>query len=225
VSISDARLKRLPGFLAVFFAAWSLRVVLLPWTDAMAETPAVARMIADAWRAAIWLVLPVLWCVAVEKIPPREAIDQRPGVRPWLAWVVAALYLLASRALAVWGGENWHALPIENADAAFWSGIVGIAFVAVVEVFVFFGVVQKALRARFRFGIALALAAALFAAIQIPGWVAVIELDPATLGILLGQVFLFGLLLGWTVRLSGTANPAIALHFLNNALAGLGFVA
>jgi membrane protease YdiL (CAAX protease family) len=225
VSISEVHLKRLPVFLAVFFAAWSLRVVLIPWTDAMAETPAVARMIADAWRVAIWLVLPVVWCVAVEKISPRAAIDQRPGTKPWLAWAVAGAYLVASRALAVWGGEPWHALPFESTGAAFWSGIVGIAFVAVVEVFVFFGLAQKALRARFGFGIALALSAALFAAIQIPGWVAFLELDPATLAILLGQVFLFGLLLGWTVRLSGTPLSAIILHFLNNALAGLGFVA
>lgn len=225
VSISEARLRRWPAFLALFFAAWTLRILSIPWTDAAADTPAQARMIADAWRVAVWLVLPVVWCVAVEKISPRDAIDQRPGARPWLAWGLAIAYLVVSRALAVWGGENWHAIPFASAGPSFFAAIVGLAFVAVVEVFVFFGLILKALRARFGFGMALALSAALFAAIQVPGWVALIELDAGTLALLFGQVFLFGLLLGGSVRLAGTPIPAILLHFLNNALAGLGFVA
>lgn len=225
MSISDASLKRLPAFLALFFAAWTLRIFLIPWTDMAAETPATARIVADAWRVALWLVLPVLWCVAIEKIEPRAAIDQRPGANPWLAWSVAAVYLAASRAAAMWGGESWHAIPLDDTGPSFFAAIVGLAFVAVVEVFVFFGLVLKALRARFGFWTANALAALLFAAIQVPGWLALIELDVATLATLLAQVFLFGLLLGWTVRLSGGALAAIALHFLNNALAGHGFVA
>lgn len=225
MSISDVALKRLPAFLAVFFAAWTLRILSIPWTDAVADTPAEARMIADAWRVAVWLVFPVLWCVAVEKIPPRDAIDQRPGSNLWLAWGVAAAYLVASRALAMWGGEHWHSIPLADTGPSFFAAIVGLAFVAVVEVFVFFGLVLKALRARVGFWAANALASALFAAIQVPGWVALIELDLATLATLFVQVFLFGLLLGWTVRLAGSPLPAILLHFLNNALAGLGFVA
>jgi membrane protease YdiL (CAAX protease family) len=225
VSISDAHLKRLPLFLAVFFAAWTARIALIPWTDAAADTLATARIVADAWRVALWLVLPVLWCVVCEKISPRDAIDQRPGSMPWLGWAVAAAYLVASRALAMWGGENWHAIPLDDTGPTFFANLVGLAFVAVVEVFVFFGLVLKSLRARFGFWAANALAAALFAAIQVPGWVALIELDAPTLAILLGQVFLFGLLLGWSVRLTGAPLPAIFLHFLNNALAGLGFVA
>lgn len=225
MSISEPQLKRLPAFLALFFAAWTLRILSIPWTDALAETPATARMIADGWRVAVWLVLPVIWCVAIEKISPRDAIDQRPGRNAWLAWGVAGVYLVASRALAMWGGEDWHSIPVERADPTFFAALVGLAFVAVVEVFVFFGLVQKALRARFDFWIALALAALLFAAIQVPGWVALIELDASTLATLFAQVFLFGLLLGWIVRLAGTPLPAIVLHFLNNALAGFGFVA
>lgn len=225
VSISEASLRRLPAFLAVFFAAWTLRILLIPWTDMAADTPATARMIADAWRVALWLVLPVLWCVAIEKIEPRAAIDQRPGAKPWLAWGVAAAYLAASRALAMWGGENWHAIPLDDTGPSFFAALVGLAFVAVVEAFVLFGLVLKALRARFGVWVATTLAAVLFAAIQVPGWLALIELDPATFATLFAQVFLFGLLLGWTVRLSGGLLPAILLHFLNNALAGHGFVA
>jgi membrane protease YdiL (CAAX protease family) len=225
VSISEAHLKRLPAFLAVFFAAWTLRIVSIPWTDAAADTPATARMIADSWRVALWLGLPVLWCVAVEKIATRDAIDQRPGYDPRLAWGLVAAYLVVSRALAMWGGENWHAIPLHDIGASFFAALVGLAFVAVVEVFVFFGLVMKALRARLGFWTANALASLLFAAIQVPGWVMLIELDAPTLATLLAQVFLFGLLLGGTMRLAGTPAAAIVLHFLNNALAGLGFVA
>jgi membrane protease YdiL (CAAX protease family) len=125
----------------------------------------------------------------------------------------------------MWGGENWHSIPSTDTGPSFFAAIVGLAFVAVVEVFVFFGLVLKALRARFGFWIANALASFLFAAIQLPGWVMLIELDAPTLATLLVQVALFGLLLGATMRLAGSPVPAIVLHFLNNALAGLGFVA
>lgn len=223
--ISKAAIKRWPVFLAVFFAAWTLRIALIPWTDALADTSAEARMIADGWRFALWLVLPIVWCVAVEKVDPRAAADQRPGTRPWLGWVFAIAYLIASRAAGVAAGEAWHAIPDDLPPLAYFIALVGLAFVALVEVYVFFGLVLKALRARFSFWIANAIAAALFAAINVPGWVALIELDAMTLAILTGQVVAFGLLLGLTVRLSGGLLVALLLHFANNALQGLGFPA
>jgi len=220
---SEAAIKRLPIFLAVFFAAWTSRIALIPWTDALAENSAEARMIADGWRLALWLVLPLVWCLAVEKIDPRQAADQRPGTRPWLAWTFAAAYLLASRALGVSAGEAWHAIPGDLPPFVYFVSLVGLAFVALVEVYVFFGLVLKALRGRFSFWIANAIASILFAAINVPGWVALIELDAMTLAILLGQVVVFGLLLGLTVRLSGGLLVALLLHLANNALQGLGF--
>jgi len=221
--ISDATLKRLPAFLAVFFAAWTIRILLIPWTDAQAETVDSARMIADGWRLLLWLVLPILWCVAVEKIDPRAAADQRPGTRPWLGWVFAVTYLVASRVAGVASGEHWHLIPADLPPMVFYVSLVGLAFVALVEVYVFFGLVLKALRARFAFWPANLIASALFAAINVPGWVALIELDAQTLILLLAQVFVFGVLLGFTVRTTGFVLAAMLLHLANNALQGLGF--
>lgn len=221
--ISEPTLKRLPLFLAVFFAAWTIRILLIPWTDAQAESVDAARMIADGWRLLLWLVLPIAWCVAVEKVDPRAAADQRPGTRPWLGWVFAAAYLVASRAAGVASGEHWHLIPADLPPMAFYVSLVGLAFVALVEVFVFYGLVLKALRARFAFWPANLIASALFAAINLPGWITLIELDAQTLALLLAQVFVFGVLLGFTVRTTGFVLAAMLLHLANNALQGLGF--
>lgn len=223
--ISEPTLKRLPLFLAVFFAAWAMRILLIPWTDAQAESVDAARMIADGWRLLLWLVLPIAWCVAVENIDPRGAADQRPGTRPWLGWVFAAAYLVASRAAGVASGEHWHLIPADLPPMAFYVSLVGLAFVALVEVFVFYGLVLKALRTRFAFWPANLIASALFAAINLPGWIALIELDAQTLALLLAQVFVFGVLLGFTVRTTGFVLAAMLLHLANNALQGLGFPA
>ncbi|MBN9495418.1 MAG: CPBP family intramembrane metalloprotease [Alphaproteobacteria bacterium] len=220
---SEPTLKRLPLFLAVFFAAWTIRILLIPWTDAAAETVDAARMIADGWRLLLWLVLPIAWCVAVEKIDPRGAADQRPGTRPWLGWVFAVAYLIASRAAGMAVGEHWHLIPADLPPMAFYVSLVGLAFVALVEVYVFYGLVLKALRARFAFWPANLIASALFAAINLPGWIALIELDAQTLTLLLAQVFVFGVLLGFTVRTTGFVLAAMLLHLANNALQGLGF--
>lgn len=198
-------------------------MALVAWTDMAAETPAIARAIADLWRAAVWLVLPILWCLAVDRISPRAAIDQRPGAKPWAAWALAGVYLAASRALAAANGEGWHNVPTDMPGFDFFAAAIGLVFVAVVEAFVFFGLVLKALRARFGFWPALATTAAMFAAIQVPGWIAFLEFDATAFAVLFAQVFAFGLLMGGTVGLAGTLGPAVALHFLNNALPGFGF--
>ena len=220
---SKISLRRLKSFLAVFFVAWTIRILLIPWTDAQAETVDAARMIADAWRLVLWLMLPIVWCAAVEKIDPREAADQRPGARPWLGWMFAVAYLVASRAIGVASGEHWHLIPADLPPMTFYISLVGLAFVALVEVYVFYGLVLKALRARFAFWPANLIASALFAAINVPGWVALIELDAQTLILLLAQVFVFGVLLGFTVRATGFVLAAMLLHLANNALQGLGF--
>jgi membrane protease YdiL (CAAX protease family) len=220
--VEPAALTRLWAFLAVLFAAWIGRLAALPYTDLAADSVSAARIVADLWRLLVWLAVPLVWLAWVERLDPRVAIDQRPGDRVWLGWAAAFATVAAARGLDVLGGSTWIAIPDVPASR-FFVVAVGLALAALCDEFVFRGLVLKALRGRMGFWAANAVSAALYAAILVPGWLATVELDLFTLGYLFVSVLLFGLLLGWFVRLTGTIWPAVLAHFLNDLLQGFGF--
>jgi membrane protease YdiL (CAAX protease family) len=193
-----ASLARLPAFLALFFAAWTGRVLLIPWTD-----------------AALW------WLVRIEKIDPRAAFDQRPGLRPWLGGLLAGAYIAGGRAYEAWTGIGWHAIPAAPVPVVA-AAFVGIAFAALCEEFVFRGLILKALAARTGFWRANIGQAALYAAIQLPAWAMLIEFDAAGFAFLALGAFVSAALLGGLVRLTGTIWAGFAVQALGNALQGLG---
>jgi membrane protease YdiL (CAAX protease family) len=227
-SISSAAAPTGPGlrflwaFLGVFFAVWIARILLIPWTDAAADQPSTVRLIADLWRLAIWLLLPLVWLIRFERVDPRAAIDQRPGERPWLGVALGLGYLTAARLYDVAMGAPWIAipnLPVPTLAAS----IVGIAFAALCEEFLFRGVLLKEFTRRYGFGRANFLQAVLFVAIQWPAWIALIEFDPATFALLSGLAMLYALLLVAIVRQTGTIWIGFGVQTLGNALQGLGF--
>lgn len=215
-------LRHLWAFLALFFAAWIGRVLLIPWTDAAVETPATARLIADLWRLALWLILPLVWLRHYEGLDPRAAIDQRPGWKPWLGWLLAALYLVASRGYEVYLGSHWHAIPAASVPVLA-AALTGVAFAALCEEFLFRGLLLKEFRRRFGFWRANFLQAGLFVAIQWPAWLMLIELDFSTFALLSSLALLFGLFLGVLAALTGTILVGFLVQAVSNALQGLGF--
>jgi membrane protease YdiL (CAAX protease family) len=215
-------LARPLAFVAVLFVAWVLRLAALPVSDLAAADVADARTIAELWRFAIWILLPLGWVFWIERIDPRLAIDQRPGQLAWLAWLVAVVATLGARGVDVLAGSDWIAIP-PVAPASLIVASVSLAFAALCEEFVFRGLVLKGLRKRMAFWPANAAAALLYAAILAPGWLALVELDAGAFGYLFASVFAFALLLGWLVRLTGTIWVAVAARFFNDFLQGFGF--
>jgi membrane protease YdiL (CAAX protease family) len=215
-------LRFLWAFLGVFFVVWIARILLIPWTDAAADQPSTVRLIADLWRLAIWLLLPLVWLIRFERVDPRMAIDQRPGVRPWLGLALGLGYLGAARLYDVAMGAPWIAIPALPVPTLA-ASMVGIAFAALCEEFLFRGVLLKELARRYGFGRANFLQAVLFVAIQWPAWIALIEFDPATLALLSGLALLYALLLGAIVRQTGTIWIGFGVQTLGNVLQGLGF--
>jgi len=215
-------LRFLWAFLGVFFVVWTGRILLIPWTDAAADTPSTVRLIADLWRLGIWLLLPLVWLIRFEHVDPRSAIDQRPGIRPWLGVALGLGYLAAARFYDVAMGAPWIAVPALPVPTLV-ASLVGIAFAALCEEFLFRGVLLKELTHRYGFGRANFLQAVLFVAIQWPAWIALIEFDPATLALLSGLALFYALLLGAIVRQTGTIWVGFGVQTLGNALQGLGF--
>ncbi len=206
----------------MLFVAWVLRLAALPVSDLAADNVADARTIAELWRLAIWVVLPLGWVFWVERLDPRLAIDQRPGQLAWLAWLVAILVTLGARVVDVLAGSDWIAIPPVPPSSLIVAS-VSLAFAALCDEFVFRGLVLKGLRKRMAFWSANAAAAALYAAMLAPGWVALVELGAGDFGYLFASVFVFALLLGWLVRLTGTIWVAVAARFFNDFLQGFGF--
>ena len=215
-------LTRLWPFLALLFAVWVVRLMLLPVSDLASDDVPTARLIAEIWRLAVWLALPLVWLTFVERIDPRHAIDQRPGANLLLAWGAAAAAVFLVRAIEVGLGGAWIAIPPVS-GAGLFVGSIGLLFAALCEEFVFRGLVLKALRLRMTFWKANALTAALYAAILVPGWLALGDAEPAVIADLALSVFLFAGLSGWLVRQSGTISVAVLVHFLCDLLQGFGF--
>jgi len=215
-------LARPLAFVAVMFVAWVLRLVALPVSNLAADDVMDARMIAELWRLAIWVVLPLSWVFWVERLDPRLAIDQRPGQLAWLAWLVAILVTLGARGVEVLAGSDWIAIPPIPSSSLIVAS-VSLAFAALCDEFVFRGLVLKGLRKRMAFWPANAAAAALYAAMLAPGWVALVDINAGAFGYLFVSVYAFALLQGWLVRLTGTIWVAIAARFFNDFLQGFGF--
>gem|GEM_PF-5974092 len=197
-------------------------MLLIPWTDAAAQTPATARLIADLWRFGLWLIVPLVWLLRFEAVDPRAAIDQRPGRKPWLGWLLAVLYVVASRGYEVTLGGQWHAIPAAPVPVLA-AAFTGVAFAALCEEFLFRGVLLKEFRRRLGFWRANFLQAGLFVAIQWPAWFVLIELDFSTFALLSALALLFGLFLGVLAALTGTILAGFLVQAIGNALQGLGF--
>ncbi len=210
------------AFVAVLAAAWGVRLALVPLSDMASADVASARIVAELWRGAVWLALPLVWLRFVERADPRAAIDQRPGVRPALAWPAVALLTLVSRALEVLAGGQWIAIPPVPA-AAFAVAATSLLFAALCEEFVFRGLLLKALARRYGFAKADAIQALVYGAMLAPGWFLLAEIDALTFAYLFVSVVFYAALLGGLVRLSGTLWPAVVARFLNDLLQGFGF--
>ncbi|MBI1245677.1 MAG: CPBP family intramembrane metalloprotease [Alphaproteobacteria bacterium] len=223
-SISDdpQSLRKPYAFVAALAVAWLVRLALVPVSDMASADVASARIVAELWRGAIWLGLPLVWLRVVERADPRAAIDLRPGAAPKYAWPAVAALTLASRGIEVLAGGAWIAIPPVPV-ASFAVAATSLLFAALCEEFVFRGLVLKALAGRHGFWKANAIAALLYGAILAPGWFVLADFGAGTFAYLFVSVVLYAVLLGGLVRLSGTVWPAVAAHFLNDLLQGFGF--
>ena len=194
------------AFLAVFYVAWTLRVVLLMPVD---------RWIGDPWAGQAWSqgLRMTLWVLPKLDVVPhgRRLAASGAIMAGFMGLSAAAAFLFqgASTAkLAATGGDDWAQL------------LVGMGCVSVAEETLFRGFVFQKLRERHSFHRANLTASALFLLIHVPGW---LYMQGAHWGLvqLSVSIFVIGWILGWLFERAQSLWPPMLLHLLNNILSSV----
>jgi uncharacterized protein len=221
--ISPGESRPLTLFVALFFAAWTVRAFALAPVDQAMRPGFFRQAYLDAIRLAIWVAPAVLYIRWIDRGSALTALKLTTPIRPrglLRAGLIATVYLVGSLLIdsAVTGRRI--ASPLEIGADAWISVVVALTVVCFAEEVLFRGFLLPKTTALLGFWRANLLTSALFAAIHWPGWLAFRGLRPelATLSL---SVFLLGLVLGYVLRATDSLWPCVAVHFLNNALARL----
>lgn len=215
---TNRRWRSLLLFTALVLIAWTLRATVLYAIDE-AIVPPWRKVYSDIVKAAIMVVLPVLYLAYIDRVVPSRAIECRlpPSRRAWAAgglWIAASLMLGAGGALL--SGGSLAGVPAH--------GLAGLAaiFIATVvspicEEVLFRGFFLHQYAARCGWWKANVIQAGLFAAVHAPYWLTARGLNGAVLHDLLA-VALFGWLMGFALRHSRSLIICIVAHILYNAI-------
>ena len=215
--------RRFWEFILAFYAAWTLRVVLLMPVDYGIDSGWLRQCWSQGLRLSLWV------------LPAIAFLKWRDGVRPAaylrlnafprgralaLGVAIMAAFLVACAASAVlFQGGSLHKLSVMTATD--YAGLlVGMFIVAFAEELLFRGFIFQRFRTRLAFQPANLLTALLFLGIHIPGW---LYMQGPHWGLLpLGVAILVaGWMFGLTMEVTGSLWPPILLHLLNNVLSGV----
>ncbi len=203
---------------AALFIAWTARIALDPLLLPIGADPALKLMIDAATKVAIFVALPLLLIRRIEGGWAAGRIGVRRRVA--LAWAIALAWPLAL--IAIERGLIGRAPPLWPGTPGFglMVAVSALLITAATEEFAFRRVLLARIAAIGGPALAIGATALLFALIHWPGWILLSGLDMASLVIPTAQLLTFGLVLGLVAWLAGDIRPAIALHVLNNLVAG-----
>ena len=205
MAVSSAKsLRDLALFLAAFTAVWIAYVVVV-WK--FGWLPDEVR---PAVRTAIWCGAVVVWVLWQKPVRPLAWLGLAPVTIRHILWTLAAFVaILAWNVLRVSVLSQPTDRLASLALAAYATSLVGVF----VEELLFRGVVQTRLSERSPTPLAVPVAALLFSAIHVPGWIILaIPVDAGTAV----SVFLIGVICGALRYWSGSLWPAVGAHWANN---------
>ncbi len=215
--------RRFWAFVAAFYAAWTLRVVLLLPVDYAIDAGGLRQCWSQGLRLSLW-VLPVItflkWndgahpvaYLRLDTLPRGRALVLGLGI------MAGFLALCAASALLFQGGSLHRISTMTAAD--FTSLLLGMSLIAFAEELLFRGFIFQRLRADRSFQHANLLTALLFLAVHIPGW---LYMQGPHWGLLPlgGSIFIAGWVFGLMMEVTRSLWPPVLLHLFNNVLSGV----
>jgi membrane protease YdiL (CAAX protease family) len=217
--------RRFCIFLAAFYAAWTLRVVLLLWVDPRIENFWLQQCWSQGLRVALWILPVLLYVRTVDHVGALRylRLDTLPrGRRLWLGMAIFATFLaLAALGAMLEGGRpaNFLHTPPHR-----WAQLfVQMAFVALAEEILFRGFILTKLSSLQRRASKVwptLISSALFVLIHVPGWLYMQGPQPALIQLAV-SVFIISCVLGLLFQVTESLWPPVALHLLNNVLSGI----
>jgi membrane protease YdiL (CAAX protease family) len=213
------------AFILAFFLIWSIRLGIYRIFDSDIQNPFLKRIVSDGWRALVWLILPILWLIFVERRGIVTAI--RPNSVRSLRWAglaggaLCALIVISYR--LTFG--HWTGIPLDRSWNTYAAILPSILLVGIAEEFIFRGVFLSGLlrggwgpwRANF-------IAAVFFALSHWPGWLAGQgSMGPLSFLTASIRLVIFGMAMSGLVTLEGGIVVAILVHSFNDLWVGLFF--
>ncbi len=215
--------RRFWAFVLAFYAAWTLRVVLLVPVDCSIDAAWLRQCWSQGLRLSLWVLPVIVWLKWVDGVRPTECLrlNTLPRGRALalgLGIMAAFLAVCAASAVLLQGG-GLHKLSVMTATD--YAGLLaGMSIVAFAEELLFRGFIFQRLRRRYPFQRANLLTAVLFLGIHIPGWLYVQGPHWGLLS-LGGSILIAGWMFGLMMEVTRSLWPPILLHLLNNVLSGM----
>lgn len=212
-------------FLAVFFAAWILRVLMEQQLGVSADDYLQRRLWSDGWRVLLWLILPLFWLEVIERRSLSAALRPSKGQAPRLVPITVISLTIGHLCWLKLSTDSWHGIPADLPQSHYLAGVIGGLLVGLAEEFVFRGIFLSALIARrWPFAAANIIVALFFMLIHWPGWLLLGSgMSPVDLLFASLNILLFGLAMGGLVWLEGGLIAAILVHAAIDLSNGLGF--
>ena len=215
--------RRLCVFLAAFYTAWVLRVVVLLPVDASIGSVALRQCWSQGLRLLLWVVPVFVFALRAEGAHPAAylGLTRFPRGRALargLGILTGFLTLCGISAVLFQGGGTRHLFTMTGAD---WAGLLlGMSLVAFAEELLFRGLVFQQLRRTRSFQRANLLTALLFLLIHWPGW---LYMQGPHWGLvpLSASILVAGWVFGWMMETTQSLWPPIVLHLLNNVLSAV----
>ena len=212
-------------FLAAFYAAWILRVVLLLPVDHRIEDFWLQQCWSQGLRVAIWILPVFLYLWVVDRVDAVRylGLDTLPrGRRLWLGLAIIITFLtLAALGATAKGGRAANFLY--TAPHHWAQLLVQMTFVALAEEILFRGFILTKLSSVQRRAsklLPILISSVLFVLVHVPGWLYMQGPQPALI-YLGGSVFIISCVLGLLFQVTRSLWPPVALHLLNNVLTGI----
>ena len=210
--------RRFILFLAGFYTAWCLRVVLLLPIDQQIENEWFRQGWSQGLRIALWVLPMALYLRCVDRTGVLSFLkaDTLPRGRRLLRGLgimVVFLTAITLSALAFQGGSLTKLFSMKGPQ---WAVLlIGMSVVSVAEEALFRGFILQKLQSAFSFHWANLLTAVLFLLIHWPGWLYMQGLHSGLLPLCAG-VFIAGWVFGLTFQVTRSLWPPVVLHLLNN---------
>lgn len=211
-------------FLALFFIVWSIRATVGTYVDDQLPPDSGALKLYElVSQLILWTAPAVLYALAIRSDRPMQSM--RLGwpdfsQRGWLPWTLGLGTLL----LVAWDITNrndatFGDFGVELVDQGMGVMLWALPTACVEEAF-FRGLVLTELSERLRFWVANLIAALLFAAIHLPGW---LYADDINIGLVtrFAGMFFVGLFTGLLTRQTRSIWPAVVWHAATMTIVGV----
>lgn len=218
-----ATAKTFTIFFALFYLVWVIRATVFYSAVDQSIPGETARLVfSNIVKFLLWVVPAAFYIARGERQNPLIAMKVITPIdlRGLALGAVVSLFFFVATFVFEKFSSGRSLLPLLQTPAGVWLvTLAQIAFSPVSEELMFRGFVLPQLSSRMEFWQANLLQALLFTAMHWPNWLWVSGFRPALLATSIG-VFAIGLLLGWLLKRTNSIWPPVAIHIINNFLAG-----